>query len=543
MTTGIYPGTFDPVTMGQLIGPAVAWTANEQWVQYDWSRGLAGTGQTDWMNPGQGLDDFRPYLAESVSYPEPGVIVLKVRQGVHYGLNPDSEASRLVNGREMTADDWVENMNMFLNFPNAFIKNSYPFMVSQIKLEKTGPWEVTFSMKGDLGDEMRAWHWLVHGGGYHFVFPPELWDKYQTLQDWRNNVGTGAFMLTDFVPGSQVTLKKNPNFWGTDPVGPGKGNQLPYIDQLKMLILPDLSTRLAALRTGKADLMSQITADDAKSLQQTTPQLDIAKYLPGPVNCIGMRQDKQDLPYKDKRVRQALMMATDFNGMADLLYGGEAEILVYPISKSFARAYMPMAELPDNVKELYSYNPDKAKQLLTEAGYPNGFKAQVICSTAGDAVDVLSVFQSMWSKVGVDLEIAQKEPAVYAGYYYGRGNQDMIFGIEWGIFPVYLYFGSMSEGNFANTSWVNDPAGSEPKIQAAYEQVTAVSFNDPAAGDKIIHDLMPYVLENAWYIEQPQPYQYTFWWPWLNNYHGENNASFYQYYWIDQTMKKSMTGR
>jgi len=530
---------FDPVTMGQLIGPAVAWTTNEQWIQYDWSRGLAGTGQTDWMNPGQGLDDFWPYLAESVSYPEPGIMVLKVRQGVHYGLNPKSEASRLVNGREMTADDWVANMNEFLNHPMAFVKNNYPWMVDKIKVTKTGPWEVTFDISGDLADEMRAWHWLVHGGGYHFLFPPELWTKYGNLQNWKNNVGTGAWMLTDFVPGSTVTLEKNPRFWGEDPVGPGKGNQLPYADGVKMLILPDLSARLAAVRTGKADFISAITADDAKSLKQTNPQLQSAKYLPGPVNAIGMRADKPDLPYKDKRVRQALMMATDFNGLVQAL-GGEAEILVYPLNKTFKRAYMPLSELPTNVQELYTYHPDKAKDLLAAAGYPNGFKSTIICSSDPAVVDTLSAYKAMWAKVNVELDIQPKEFGVYAMRYFGHQNEDMLFGTEWGIFPVYLYFGSMSPGNFANMTNVNWPAGSEPTIQAAYDKVTALSFNDPAGADKVIRDLMPYVLENAWYIEQPQPYQYSFWWPWLKNYHGENNSAFLQYYWVDESLKTTI---
>ncbi len=531
--------TFDPVTTGQLIGP-IGWLTNEQWIQMDWTKGFAGSGKVDWMNPGAGLDDFWPYLAESVSYPEPGVMVFKVRKGVHYGLNPKREASKLVGGREMTADDWVENMDMFLNHPNAFIKASYPKTVPLIRVTKTGPWEVTFNMKEAIPDQMRMWHWLAHGGGYHFVFPPELWKKYGNIQDWKNNVGTGAFMIDDFVPGSQLTMIKNPNFWGKNPIGPGKGTQLPYVDELKMIILPDLSTRLSALRTGKAELMSQVTADDAKSLFLTTPQLNHYKFLPGPVNCIAMRQDLQELPYKDKRVRQALMLATDFKGMANVLYGGDAEILVYPLNKTFTRAYMPMNELPAEVRELYSFNPEKAKKLLAEAGYPNGFKCQVICNADQSHVDVLSVFQSMWAKVNVNLEIQQKEFGVYVGYWFGRGNKDMFFGLQWGIFPVYLYFGSMWGTQFANQSHVNDPPGTEPIIQAAYEKVTSIAFSNPAGADKIIRDLMPYVLENAWYIEQPQPYQYTFWWPWLKNYHGEASAPFYQYAWIDQTLKKSM---
>jgi peptide/nickel transport system substrate-binding protein len=312
---------------------------------------------------------------------------------------------------------------------------------------------------------------------------------------------------------------------------------------MKMIILPDLSTRLSALRTGKIDAMTGITADDAKSLMLTNKELTYAKFIGGVPMDIALRQDKQELPYKDIKVRQALMMATDFKGMAEVLYGGDAEILVYPISSSFKRAYMPMDELPEDVQELYSYNPEKAKQYLIDAGYPDGFKSKIVCSSDQSQVDALSVFQSMWAKVGVDLEIQIKEPGVYGMMYWGHGNTDMLYAMEWNIFPVYLYFGSMWGAQSANQSFVNDPPGSEPVLQDYYEQVTNVAFNDPAGADKIIHDMMPYVLRNAWYIETPQPYTYSFWNPWLKNYNGEYSAGFWQFAWIDQDMKKSMTGR
>jgi pyruvate/oxaloacetate carboxyltransferase len=59
---------------------------------------------------------------------------------------------------------------------------------------------------------------------------PEVVEKYGSGADWRNSVGTGPFMLTDLVASSSATLVRNPNYWDKDPVGPGKGNQLPYLD-------------------------------------------------------------------------------------------------------------------------------------------------------------------------------------------------------------------------------------------------------------------------------------------------------------------------
>jgi peptide/nickel transport system substrate-binding protein len=534
-------GIFDPVTQGQLIGPACAWFVNEQWICYDWSKGLFGTGQTDWMNPGSGIDDFMPYLAETVSYPKPGIIIMKVRQGVHYGLNPKFEASRKIAGREMTADDWVKNIDKFINHPRAYVRMVEPVAAANTVVEKTGPWEITFTC---MKDTLRAWHWLAHGGGYHFQFPPELWDMYPNLQDWRNSVGTGAFMLDDYVANSSITLIKNPNFWNKNPIGAGKGDQLPYVDSIKMLFLPDVSTRLSALRTGKVDMLDAVVSDDAVSLNQTTKELKSAKFLPGTVMVIGMRIDKPDLPYQDQRVRQALMLALDYKGISNVVYGGNAEILAYPINNTFKRAYVPMEDLPANVRELFSYNPEKARALLKDAGYPDGFSASVVCSNDTTTVDVMSTFQAMWADINVKLNIDLKEFAVFNGISFGKKAEDMIYSGCYGIFPSYLNMGNFTGVGLANQSRINNPFGSEPIISDIYTREQSIVMQDPAAADKIIHDeLIPYVLEKAYYIPSPVPYQYQFWWPWVKNYYGASNPLFFQNFWIDKTLKHDMTGR
>ena len=82
-----------------------------------------------------------------------------------------------------------------------------------------------------------------------FIYPPEVIEEHGDAQDWRNLVGTGPYMLTDWVKDSSVTYTKNPNYWGYDEKFPE--NRLPYLDEVKSLIIPDSSTLLAALRTGK----------------------------------------------------------------------------------------------------------------------------------------------------------------------------------------------------------------------------------------------------------------------------------------------------
>ena len=90
-----------------------------------------------------------------------------------------------------------------------------------------------------------------------------------------------------------------------------------------------------------------------------------------------MRTDKA--PFSDKRVRRALFMATDFESIKKDLFGGTADIVTWPMTpvREYKEAFLSLDEAPASVKELYTYNVDKAKKLLSDAGYPNGFKVTV----------------------------------------------------------------------------------------------------------------------------------------------------------------------
>ena len=73
--------------------------------------------------------------------------------------------------------------------------------------------------------------------------------------------------------------------------------------------------------------------------------------------------------------------------------------------------YTPLDELPESVRELYEYHPDKARQLLAEAGYPDGFRMEVLCTPS--QVGLLSIVKAQWAKIGVDIELEVKEYAVW----------------------------------------------------------------------------------------------------------------------------------
>lgn len=529
--------SFDTGVSRTLLGAACSQLVYQQHMTQDWSRGQAGTGEFDYGSGYSHLDTYGPQLAESWETPTPDTWILKIRRGVHWALNPDSEASQLMNGREMTADDVVASFNRLITSPSGFINLSQPVVAAAASAEKTGPWEVTLKVPVEPAT---GWFWLIWGGGYEFVYPPEVVEKYGDIQDWRNAVGTGPYMLTDFVPGSYATLIKNPDYWHKNPCGLGKGDQLPYIDEIEMLIIPDLSTRLATVRTGKADMIAGIEQADAKGLISTASQLKYRTSLPAWPYGIGMRTDNPDLPFKDKRVRQALMLATDFNSIKDDYYRGEAEILVWPITSVYKDNYVPMEELPESVQELYSYNPTKAKELLTEAGYPNGFNAKIVVQNVPSRIDVVSLIKAMWEEVGVNLEIEPVEFGAFMSYWAAKGFEHMIHRDFVVSFPASLTFMCIRGTSGTNASYINDPPGSDPTIEAAFDDAQNNMITNQPKADRIFKELVPYLLEQAFVIPVPTAYTYSLWQPWIKNYHGEGGLAYIQYYWIDQDLKTSL---
>jgi peptide/nickel transport system substrate-binding protein len=213
----------------------------------DWAKGPAGTGEADWTYSGNDRLRLKTgAVVQSWDVPEAGHLIFHVRQGVHYGLNPNLEASRLVNGRELTSADIIFSLQRLCNEPRAYVKLSYPRLAAGTVFTAVDKYTVDIKMPpSEFADGMSQWFDRNH------VIAPEVVQKYGSVVKWDLQVGTGPFLLTDYVESSSLTFAKNPNYWEKDPIGPGKGNQLPYVNGVKVLLITDSSTQQAALRTGQ----------------------------------------------------------------------------------------------------------------------------------------------------------------------------------------------------------------------------------------------------------------------------------------------------
>jgi peptide/nickel transport system substrate-binding protein len=535
------PRRFDP-----LYAPHLSLSlqlTNEEMMIADWAKGPTGSGQASLRFDMFPTPDVQAgLLATSWEVTEPDTIVYHIRQGVHYALNPASEASRLVNGREVTADDVVFTLRRIWGDPKSYISRTYPHLSNMENVAESiyalDKWTVVLkSAPGKLGPVYEM------ASDYNTnIYPSEVIATYGDMSDWRNSVGTGPFMLVDYVPDSILTFEKNPNYWRKHPLFPT--DTMPYLSGVRWLVIPDASTRYAALRTGKIDAVLNLPWEEARDLLKTNPELDYVGFVPGSQTAISGRMDKPESPYYDKKVRQALYMAIDQGAIVEGLYDGKAEILNAKIGNlpEFSDIYVPLDELPEAVRQLFEYNTDRARQLLAEAGYPDGFKTSIVCTAT--SADLLSIVKDYWAKIGVELTLDVKESAVFSSILFAPGgskHDELIIAGYSSAIP--FKFTRHRPGAGYNWGHVDDPA-----INEVIEFVDGHYF-DELARRQAIKDINPYILEQAYYILLPAAHRFTLWQPWVKHYTGEFEVGYAEYHgfmmytWIDQDLREEMTGR
>ena len=194
-----------------------------------------------------------------------------------------------MNGRQFTAGDVEYNFHRILGMGD--FAEAGPTAHGGASNLKTIPWEsitatddATVVMK--LTEPRLSALRFILVDGIGFIMPPEVIEQHGDVQDWRNLVGTGPFMLTDLVEESSGTFTKNPDYWGYDEKYPE--NRLPYVDELRYVVIPDEAAAYAALRSRTIDWKRWDTSlDAADSMRKTNPEIGVHEiFLPvGRVFC------------------------------------------------------------------------------------------------------------------------------------------------------------------------------------------------------------------------------------------------------------------
>ena len=468
-------------------------------------------------------DAIRGELAESWKWEEnPLRMVIELRKGVMFPEKPG-----VMKARELVADDVVFAYTRLSTSP----KKIAGYFDHVEKVEATGKHTVVFTFKYFNAE----WDYRFGWGYYSPIVPKEVADAGAT--NWKNVNGTGPFMLTDFTQGSSNTYTKNPDYWDKEKIG-GEDYKLPFLDKVVYRTIKDEATFLTALRTAKLDLLENIRWSAADDLKKNVPQLKWSRWLGMSGTFLSMRVDTK--PFDDIRVRRALNYAVDKKEIVSAYYGGNAELFAYPQHPDYLGYYEPLEAMPESVKELFTYNPDKAKKLLAEAGFPKGFSFKVqVCSCNPDHMDLLPLVAAYLERVGVKLEIQPMEYAAFlsamttktnaAGYFMNNGHTN----------PTTTIRKSFVTKEVWNPSQYSDPA-LDKKVADMYLE------RDEGKRQQMVKEMTREILDKAPYIWLPTGYVYTAWWPWVKGYNGELRAGavrpgpIYARIWVDQEMKKKM---
>ncbi|MBI2304711.1 MAG: hypothetical protein HYU86_08210 [Chloroflexi bacterium] len=178
-------------------------------------------------------------------------------------------------------------------------------------------------------------------------------------------IGTGPYKFIKWVKDEYIDFELNPDWWGWKEGGLRAGKA--QIKKLRFRPIPEEGARVAALKTGEVDIFHPVSADSVPSLK-AVPGLDVI-LVKGPSSPhIAISLFEKDSPLQDKRVRQAMNYAVDVDTMIKTILGGWVERQYSAVGSAF-NGYDP------NEKP-YPYDPKKAKELLTAAGYPNGFEIE-----------------------------------------------------------------------------------------------------------------------------------------------------------------------
>lgn len=502
---------------------------NEELFGGDWGKGLQGTKEVTWQTAGfSGLVGHEGRLCESYEVIDNKTLIYHIRKGVYWHDKPP------VNGREFDATDVLYNFERGLRLDRSYLNITMTQEERPVSMEVLDKWTIKVVMPPG-----KAGKWLEQSGELMNLMPREVDEEWGDMNEWTRVIGTGPFTIKDFVADDHLTLQRYPDYWRNDPVHPE--NQLPYVDEVIVQIITDPSTRIAALRTGKLDVLG-LSFDDAEDIIETVLDLEYVE-VPGTTPPT-LHMDLRVAPFNDIRVRQALQIGLDQKVMCDSLYGGHGEWYGFPLLNlpEHADMWWDLEELPQSTQELFGYDLDKAKQLLADAGYPNGFKTTVLLYNTPQYVDQLTIVKDYWSKIGVELELDVKDWSVYNSQITSKTYDGLAIRSLSGsstTHKLYTYRGGET-GPVENLSFVDDPL-----MDDTYTEMLDNYFDKPTFRG-LFKELVPYIMDKVWMIQLTEVNGFTFWWPWLKGYTGEMCVGYYDIYnwpiytWIDQDLKKEM---
>ena len=313
--------------------------------------------------------EIEPCLATEWKQVDDITYHFKLREGVKFH-----------DGNTMTSDDVIFSFN---RAKESGVVSTYLSFIDSV--EADGDYAVTMHISTPYAQIYQA---LSNPSAV--IVSKEAVEKYG--EDFaKNPVGTGAYKFVEWKPADSITLTAFEDYWGE----PAKTKNV------EIKVIPEGSQRTIMLENGEVDIAAAIRPNDASRVEENE-NLNMIHETGYKCSLIYFKTDSEKWPVKDKLVRQAFQYAINKKEIVDSVvygYGKVGSLYATPLTAGYNEA-------KDN---LYNYDPEKAKALLAEAGYPNGFEMNFYCETSQTYEEIATILQAQLAEVGVKLNITTME--------------------------------------------------------------------------------------------------------------------------------------
>ena len=341
--------------------------------------------------------DIQGSSIESWDMAEDGLsVVLNIRDGMTFHGT----------GNPVTADDFIYWFDRAVGTESGGLWNINTGNIES--WEKTGPLQIALTFK----DKSPYFFYLFRDQSQAPMDMLAITENATDDDPWAtkwvagNDAGSGEYMIESWTPGQEMVLCANPDYWAGQP----------YFKRVVLKFIPSEADRVLLLTQGEVDIAQTLSVDALNNIRDM-PGVGVISEPTR--NQIIMGLNNNTAPFDNKLVRQAMSYAVPYEAIIDGVYGGQAQLSKGPIPVG--------GQYYDESLWPYDTDIEKAKALLAEAGYADGFSFQTHISTGDASIEQLAVFlQTALKEIGVDMQIQQDTAAVFAEGQDARTQQSWI---------------------------------------------------------------------------------------------------------------------
>ncbi|BEP29801.1 ABC transporter substrate-binding protein [Helicovermis profundi] len=392
--------------------------------------------------------DFKvvPDLADTWSQASDTEWIIKIKEGVKFS-----------DGSEMTSEDVKFSLERSMTMPK--VKH----VLSEVKsVEIVDKYTVKITTKTAFAPFLYT---LVHAGTS--ILPKAY---VESDDNFKNPIGSGPYKFVSWDSGDKVVLERNDNYFDENNMG--------QMSKIVFKIIPEGTSRTIALETGEVDIVDELQTIDIKKVKENS-DLKLYETPSTRVDFFAMNNEKK--PFDNQKVRQAMNYAIDKDAIMAVAIDGAG---------TPAKSVLAPSMLGYKASD-YSYDPEKAKSLLKEAGYPDGFE-MTIWASGDERKRIAEVIQANLMDIGVKSTIEMYEWGTYIDLLMKGEEQTLVLG--WSsnpdpdstLTPLY-YSGNIGGMNFSRIN--------NPKVDQLIESARKELDIDKRI--KIYNELHTYIMDQA----------------------------------------------